>query len=484
MRKINYKSDFDFIMRLKDCSDPEKTVPFPDGDFDARFWTSSKADAYTASCRNGVYTNCFRTEDGGMHFVFNNQYLGIGPLKWESHFELPNDIYPDGMQDIFRNAKLDIELVDGDGDCPTQSEIEYILPYIKGEAFTYADFTAEQIEGLQRPATEAAGRLDRFVKTATEAETARETAETARVRAEEIRISSEETRASAESIRLAAEERRVSAENTRVSAETVRGKAEQERAAAFSGWKNEIDGMPDKAEFNAFANRWLRLRAIFGPVLFGVDRINRTFSVSWQNTDGASARYFVSDLSLDEARLIAELIVPPVLGYAELSCAGRVSLPPMSYHQGSGPKFYAADTNILQYNSTIEVCLLAPLSSGYFYVDNQPITITSCKSLKAIIGEARGMFPAANPMKFVAGSNGFPALEYFRMQLVASLDLRTSPLITLDTFEFLIGHAANTSPITITVHPDVYAKITDETNTEWYALLDAAAAKDISFATV
>lgn len=47
MTKINYKSDFDFILKLKDCADPKKTVPFPDGNFDARFWTSSKANAYT-----------------------------------------------------------------------------------------------------------------------------------------------------------------------------------------------------------------------------------------------------------------------------------------------------------------------------------------------------------------------------------------------------------------------------------------------------
>lgn len=133
MRKINYKSDFDFILRLKDCADPEKTVPFPDGDFDARFWTSSKANAYTASYRDGVYTNCFRTEDGGMHFVFDNHRLGPGILKWEPHFELPNSIYPDGIQDLYEAEQLAIELVPGRGDCGTLTEIEALLPYIKGD---------------------------------------------------------------------------------------------------------------------------------------------------------------------------------------------------------------------------------------------------------------------------------------------------------------------------------------------------------------
>ena len=47
----------------------------------------------------------------------------------------------------------------------------------------------------------------------------------------------------------------------------------------------------------------------------------------------------------------------------------------------------------------------------------------------------------------------------------------------------MIEHASNTSPITITVHADVYAKLTDESNTDWHALMASAAAKNITFAT-
>lgn len=44
--------------------------------------------------------------------------------------------------------------------------------------------------------------------------------------------------------------------------------------------------------------------------------------------------------------------------------------------------------------------------------------------------------------------------------------------------------AANTAAITVTVHPDVYAKLSDETNAEWHALLAQAAEKNIIFATL
>ena len=60
---------------------------------------------------------------------------------------------------------------------------------------------------------------------------------------------------------------------------------------------------------------------------------------------------------------------------------------------------------------------------------------------------------------------------------------RYSPLINLASMQYLIENASNTSAITITVHPEVYAKLTDSTNTEWYAVNTAAQAKQIAFAT-
>ena len=35
----------------------------------------------------------------------------------------------------------------------------------------------------------------------------------------------------------------------------------------------------------------------------------------------------------------------------------------------------------------------------------------------------------------------------------------------------------------VSVHPDVYSKLTDEANTEWYQILLDAAEKNIQFAT-
>lgn len=140
MTRIYYKSDFDFILRLRDREDPSKRVPFPDCDWDAVFWTGSKAHTYRASCNEGTYTNCFREEDGTIHFVFDNHRMGPGILKWEPHFRFPNSIYPDSIRDTFRTANLDIELISDDSDTDSGNipETEVYIPAVYLTAYDLA----------------------------------------------------------------------------------------------------------------------------------------------------------------------------------------------------------------------------------------------------------------------------------------------------------------------------------------------------------
>lgn len=80
--------------------------------------------------------------------------------------------------------------------------------------------------------------------------------------------------------------------------------------------------------------------------------------------------------------------------------------------------------------------------------------------------------------------------------LKISLDLSKCPLIDLASWQGLVSRAANTDTITITVHPDVYAKLTGDTTNSaaaaltaselaaWKQVVTDAAAKKISFATI
>ncbi|MDY4811201.1 MAG: hypothetical protein SO168_03950, partial [Muribaculaceae bacterium] len=68
--------------------------------------------------------------------------------------------------------------------------------------------------------------------------------------------------------------------------------------------------------------------------------------------------------------------------------------------------------------------------------------------------------------------------------------------LSLSSLEYMVSRAVNTQAITVTVHPDVYAKLTGDTTNaaaaalsadelaQWQSLVSAAAAKNISFATV
>lgn len=64
-----------------------------------------------------------------------------------------------------------------------------------------------------------------------------------------------------------------------------------------------------------------------------------------------------------------------------------------------------------------------------------------------------------------------------------NIRLADSPLLTLESFQYLVENATNTSAITVTVHADVYAKLTDPQQADWYAVNTAAQGKQISFAT-
>lgn len=74
----------------------------------------------------------------------------------------------------------------------------------------------------------------------------------------------------------------------------------------------------------------------------------------------------------------------------------------------------------------------------------------------------------------------------FLRAIAANLSLQWSPLLSLASLQYIIQYRGNdTTPITITVHPAVFAKLTDNVNyPTWYAVAQDALTKYITFATV
>lgn len=508
MERKNYKSDFDFIMRLRDCKDPEKTVEWPEGDFEAVFWAGSKANPYRAGRRGGVCENCFPTEDGGMHFVFDKHRLGVGTLKWEPHFELANAIYPDGKENVYSKEPLGIELVDGPGDCPTTAEVEALVPFIR---FKYEDLTEEEKAEISKPATDAAAsaasvrELEKGVRAAEEVRVANETA----------RIGAENARALAEQTRQTDEQDRVDAEALREVAEEERNGAEERRAEEFAGWEDEIGSKANRSELsNVLAEETLDAGNFPGISTYTREELKKDWFIDYWNAvwtvrckfthlndslkDHVLGKYDPENapdkekpfrafddvwLSYEEAlRVIEEYQWAP--GQTNLdgclqTAHSRVAVPFTFGAHGN-----VSLANIAVYNEDIEeVCFAFGVSHAWGFQISKLNTAFHC-ARGSKLRKIHGILPVRADCTFNGWVSGATNLESFRLWgLAKDIEMASCPKLDLATVDYLITNRAGTNGITVTLHPTVYDKIMDEANEEWHALLDKAASKNITIAS-
>lgn len=151
----------------------------------------------------------------------------------------------------------------------------------------------------------------------------------------------------------------------------------------------------------------------------------------------------------------------------------RTNLPPYPGHWGA-----AAGSLVFYSAYRLEVANVA------YGINAGTLTFASCPNLRKITG------------RITASGNGeanvfrnTPKLESVNIALDTSkatnLSLKESPLINLASFQTMVtNRGANATNIaTITVHPDVYAKLTDEANTDWHQVMLDAAEKNINFVT-
>lgn len=406
MKKF-YKSDFDFILRLKDSEGQQ--VPFPECDWEIRFYTDSKTYWYTASCRRGVYVNC-RREGDAICFIFNDHRLGPGILRWEPHIELPDGAYPDGIQDLLDRQRLGIELVDGPSDCPTTAEIEIIAPFIKGDKgdkLTYSDLTDADKADLIAPIKD--------------------------------------------DIDKAMEE-----------------KADRTELSNVIG---DITSFEDDGQFEAVTGF---TRADLKLDLF-IDLFNAAA--------GSNGRYDPEHApDKEHVFLLNELW----LTYAE-AVAVYVSWHKGVYQNEALSKF-AVRTNMpfrTQWNSVLERYAQGNMTVEILYL---PMMLIGNQCMQAFYGCAnlRKVYGLSHLRTNIDSTTfqGCAKLEYVGItHLRGNLDLRWSPLLGAESIRFLVSNASNTSAIVITVHEDVYAKLTDPALAEWSGLIAEAAAKNITFIT-
>lgn len=130
--------------------------------------------------------------------------------------------------------------------------------------------------------------------------------------------------------------------------------------------------------------------------------------------------------------------------------------------------------------SYLEVAFLEK-NNFKFYGSQYSYVFRDCRSLKTILGNI--VFPPQST-SVVGMFRNCPALVNVNINSInTSISFSDSPLLSLESLQYLITNATNTSAITVTVHADVYAKIQDETQADWHALIASAQEKNITFAT-
>ena len=146
--KVNYQSDFKVLLSFfSDISLEYKCEPL-ECDWTADFFTTCMDKVYRVSNIGGVMTNC-SIEDGNIYAVFDKYDLAPGSLRVLFDMKIPNREFQEDIQRLSFKKRLDIMLVEGVGDGLTLTEMKFIIPFVKGDPFTFDDFTPEQLEALR-----------------------------------------------------------------------------------------------------------------------------------------------------------------------------------------------------------------------------------------------------------------------------------------------------------------------------------------------
>lgn len=145
----------------------------------------------------------------------------------------------------------------------------------------------------------------------------------------------------------------------------------------------------------------------------------------------------------------------------------------------------SVNSNFLSYSSNIEVVvdtnrnnILDKINVKPEPFDNLGDFLYDCKKLR--IFKPIVLIPLVK--NFPKNILNWDALEEIYLEGMNYSVYLKAPNLKLECFQYLINTAFNTTePKSVTVHPSVYAKITDEINEDWNALIAKALEKNITF---
>lgn len=375
--------------------------------------------------------------------------------------------------------------------------------------------TRKESESLRKSAEDTRASNEEARETA---ETGRASAEDNRVKAEQSRVEAENNRVKAENTRVEKENERQTAENTRDTNEQSRKEAETNRVTAEEGRVTEFNRLKAESE-TATSNATEQANYakqqgdnVAGTVeeiktaqdelttsindlttILNTQQGNRALYVAagavYNQNTGFYELNGLTDITEEEMKTIylQTHVMDKLSSYYNIfaSSTFRTNLGfNMGVTQTNGRIVSFRESFF--YNRELEVLRLSfgnnINETRMIRTDDMFYAFHDCKKLKRIISPIY-VYDIKNKLYFDHTFSQCILLETALLyKLYASISFSDSPLLSLESLQYLITNAANTSPITVTVHADVYAKIQDEGQVDWHALIETAAAKQITFA--
>ncbi len=431
MRRVNCNEGFRLRMRIPHIGAARR--------WEMTFYTGSVTPGYTAGYDGEEYRNCAYVDGDTVEIIFASHGLGRGSLTSIVTAEITNSRYPGGVQRIEKRYRNLCELVEGAGDCPTEAEVELMLPYIKGkDALEYA---AEA--GYEGDAEQFAGDL--------------------------------------------------AAVGNKV--DKVEGKG-LSTCDFTEEQKKAVDALPEKVQpLIKFDPEDFDYDEETGSLAVSAAAERRVFRDLWRrrcfghgdsSEDGQAFTYLDITLTYEEALLSYIVSANPAAvnyGFGLVNVPERLPVAILPIYVSSYGNPINLSAAFRAQNRLRRVVLRDKNRSGNWIAPtNLSQTFYDCYSIDKLELDLSNI-TAANGLS-VAFANCRSLSDVKLKGLKYSLDLHWSPNIIVASLQYLIANAANTSAITVTVHSSVYARIMDEGSGDWHALLAAASAKNISFATI
>lgn len=233
----------------------------------------------------------------------------------------------------------------------------------------------------------------------------------------------------------------------------------------------KLEALPAKAEIDAAIEAASRQWLIDQAVAAGA-----TYNTSTGKFSYGPTGYVISDIGDDEMlRMLQCRVVGDGIGGAFNDANIRINLCPMVEYKNNELLPWR---QLCSKNNTIQVLRTSMHTNRQFTLASSK-AISDCSALRYIEGCFVTNLPQHN-------FTGLPALEYIWVVIRngACINLKDSPNLTLECLQKIPSAAIKSSATaTVTVHPTVYAKLTDTTNTQWHKVLTDALAKNITFAT-